>query len=168
MRKIIAFLLVAVLILALSVSAVSADGEEFVDTGHSTYTGETDIECHAYSTFMVTIPSTLYEDMDGVIRISSANIEDGYHVAVYLTNVDDVGQVTVTNASGDTGKVNIYKNGALYMQDGTGLFHEFLSYDYDENRSAYCNISFSIVPGTCTKAGDYTGVICYRVDCIPG
>ena len=167
MRKIIAFLLVAMLVLTMSIAAVMAD-EEYVDTGNTTYTGETNIECHAYSTYMITIPSTLYADMDGEIRISSANIEPGYHISVYLTNVDEVGYVTVTNASGDTGKVSIYKNGALYMQDGTGLFHEFRSSDYDDNKSASCNISFNIVPGTCTKAGDYSGVICYRVECIPG
>lgn len=83
MKKIITFVLCAILTVSLSTTAFAAD-MPFMGEGTSTLTYK------SYSSCIVTIPETIQiTGQSTEIIISNPNIESGYCVNVYVTNLSD-------------------------------------------------------------------------------
>ena len=128
--------------------------------------GETDVSCHVYSSYYVTLPAELTpEHPEGEITISMNNIEDGYHVELYATNINSGSTVEVTSDKGDTFLLTARKYSTVCFDD-TGLIASFTPDYYSDNDPlAYAYVSVSGFPER-VKPGDYRGSINFRVACV--
>ena len=159
MKKILALIMVMILMFI----PVAAD-EEIGDVFNDVY-GESDVFCHVYSSYYVTIPTELTpEHPEGEITISMNNIEEGYHVDLYATNLNG-SMVDLSSDNGNTYSVNAFKYGNVSFDD-TGLIASFYPDYYDDNNPlAYAYVSVSGFPEK-IKPGDYKGSISFRVSCV--
>lgn len=169
MRKFIASLLAATLIIVASTFGVSADEySEYIEAETGCFTGQTSIDYHIYSSYYVTIPTSIGEyDTSGTITVSMNNIEDNHHIEVYITNLDSDGLLEVTSDSGHTEKLNVLHDDGLYTVQNDGLVKEFYPADYQAETNATTNISFAKSGMGNNKAGTYHGMVCFRVECLP-
>ena len=88
MKKILARCLSVVMLLSLSTTAFAA---EYWD--ESAGKGETEVHAHIYSSYSISIPAAinLSNGEQGAVTLSDANIEEGYAVNVYCTNIHENG-----------------------------------------------------------------------------
>lgn len=167
MRKLLVLLLCLAMFL---VAPVSAYAEDYVNTENGYYNSDMDIQCHSYSSFYITIPSALSQNEQGELTVSSPNIEDGYHVAVYVTNFDENGYISVFDQNYDTnhreGKAMLYVDAMPYVYSEDGLLCEFVDNDYIGSEATH-RVAYTEAPGGMPHAGIYNGVICFRVECVP-
>lgn len=169
MKKLLSGILTAVLFTSLFATTAFAEGQsEYVDSTRNSFEGQTSIDYHAYSSYYVTIPTNISEyDSYGDVSVTMDNIESGYHVSVYITNLDDSGFLKVTSDRGDTGKLSVLYDNGLYTADSSGLIGEFYPEKYNYSGTASTNISFDRAMAETFKAGMYHGIVCFRVECIP-
>lgn len=170
LRYAIALLFAALFILSCLAPAVFAD--EPVDTENGAYYGETAISAQAYSTYTISIPAELAENNSGEIAVSNMNLDEDYHIAVYITNLNENGKIPLYSKYYEENNLScaalIYKDGMPFDDDGSGLFCEFF-YGEDvaaEGRATHF-ITYTRDENSIHGAGQYSGVICFRVDCIP-
>lgn len=64
--------------------------------------GEVQITGHRYSSYTITMPATINLEMtnQGAVTITDANIESGYKVDVFVTNLNLEGAVSLTHTNG--------------------------------------------------------------------
>lgn len=169
MRKLIASILAATLLIATSTFGVSADDySEYIEAETGYFTGQTSIDYHIYSSYYVTIPTSIGEyDTSGTITVTMNSIEDSHHIEVYITNLDSDGLLEVTSDSGNIEKLNVLHDDGLYTVQNDGLVKEFYPADYQVEANATTNISFAKSGMGNNKAGTYHGTVCFRVECLP-
>lgn len=164
MKKIIAILMCVTLLVVCATTTVYAVENEYVDSAMTgEYFTETEIAYHAYSTYTVTIPAFMECSMMHQITIDAANVEEGYRVNAYITNMDENGLLTVTSSSGSEGKVCVYIDGMPYTYRSDKWI-----YGFERGGTRFCNIAFESADGYRPyEAGMYYGVVCFRFECNP-
>lgn len=169
MKKFLAMILAAMLSMtAFGMTAHAEDYSQYVESENSNFEGQTSIDYHAYSTYSVTIPTSISQyDASGTVSVTMDNIESGYHIEVHITNLNESGELTVTSDSGNTGVLAVLYSGGLYTADSTGLIGSFYPADYNYEGSASTDISFDKGTSGALKAGTYHGTVCFRVECVP-
>lgn len=163
MKKLIAIILVVTSLLSIcSINAFAAN------SGSGTST----ISTRIYSSYTISIPATIeiteYSN-SATVTIGDVNIEDGYEINVYISNLEtlEMGEgikLTHTNGTSTIGcTFSSTENGELISSTNTPLVTfstpEFETYTHSKN--------FYIHPETFGKAGVYTGTMNYTFDCTP-
>lgn len=163
----IATLLALALMLSMAVPAMAL--ESYGNMGDGQYgSGQIEATHHAYSTFQLEIP--LYADsaMPNYITAYNPNLEDGYRIEVYVTNLETDGTLSMTHTSGDTSAMVLYNESDVWqLTYDNPLLASFTTDDFNGTNSA---TSIFWLQGGDTfnmKAGSYTGTICYRIECNP-
>lgn len=171
MKKLLCFVLV--FIMTVSMFAVTASADSFVDSETTPdFTGETEIAYRAYSTYYVTIPTTVGVGESCTISVSMGNIESGYHINVYVTNSDS-GKIVVYSDNYDenkvTGKLSILHDDTIFTGDNDGLLTSYYPEGYGEYDSASTTLTFEKALDAMTepfKPGSYHGTVCFKVECV--
>lgn len=168
MKKIFTVLFAIMLLLNISpLTAFAEEYREYVEADQNSFEGQTTIDYHAYSSYYVSIPTNISEyDSYGTIAVTMDNIEDGHHIEVYITNLDENGLLTVTSDNGNTGQLSVLYDNGLYTANSDGLIGEFYPETYNYTGCASTNIAFDKAMMDNFKAGTYHGVICFRVECV--
>lgn len=163
MKKILALCLSFVLLFSLSTTAFAAEWwDESAGSGETTVTG------HIYSSYEISIPATIaleYEYTQCPVTINQSNIENGYAVNVYVTNLED--SSIILRRGNDNESIRCY----LTNEDGYGLTG-------DNTRLVSFRQSDIINNGSVTKyftmtydkmglPGDYSGIMQYSFCCEP-
>lgn len=101
MKKILALCLTLVLLMSCATTVFAVE-----DTCAGS--GETEISTHLYSTYNISIPAVidLAAGEIGEVEITFANVESGYKVDVYATNLNENGGITLRLVDDDTYVVN--------------------------------------------------------------
>ena len=158
MKKIITICMCLLMICSMSITAFAFD--------NSAGTGSTTINAHIYSSYTISIPATI--DItgtygQGAVTINDANLEEGYQVDVYVTNLTNESTVQLMHSDGTT------KNGCSFYNtekqlnvDSTTPLVTFYPADCTlATATKYFDIMF---PGV-GKAGAYSGVMNYSFSC---
>lgn len=162
MKKIIALCLSAIMLLSLSTTAFAA---EYWD--ESAGNGQTEIKAHIYSSYTITIPATidLSNGEQGEVKLSNPNLESGYQINVYCTNlVDSAVRLEKIGVSGES--INCY----LTSSDGYGVSNDnplLVSFRQEDITNMDNYKYFSINYNKMGMAGDYTGIMEYSFCCEP-
>ncbi len=169
MRKFLSALFAIVLLLSVCTIAYADDGTH-VDVGSGEdYSGEISVCCHTYSSYDITIPYELDVNSQADITIRNANIEDGYHLEVYATNLDENGLISVyttaPNGAEVEGKLFLYAEGTLVTSE-SNLICTFTSSELLNPRAAHYIHTFPSSDDV-QCAGVYRGTLCVRVACVP-
>ena len=151
MRKLLAVLLALFLI----TTVVNAQ-EGYVDQYSGDFFGDTEVTYREYSTFYVTIPTSMSVGTAGDISVILDNIEEGYHVAVGITNMDETGKLPIQSSKGDTGSLYVYRDDQTVVNaDG------FITNFYPGTDMGTTSITLQAADQM--RAGTYSGVISFRV-----
>lgn len=129
--------------------------------------GETQIKAHVYSRYSISIPATIdlrNGDM-GEVTISDADIEDGYSVKIFLTNATSPNGITLTHTNGmSTIECSIFNIEENTIATENIPIVSFTDSDIEQGTGTKY---FSLQPETFGKAGDYSGTMQYRFECLP-
>lgn len=158
MRKIIAVLLSVAMLATMSVTAFAAEPDEFAGSGQS------EVFAHVYSHYQVNIPATidLQEGNLSFIKLTDANIEDGYSVKVFCTNTDVNGIRLKHETKENTFVIcSIFNSNGELCDDETPMA-TFTKSDVSEN-SAIKEIRLE--PETWGIPGNYSGTLTYSFSC---
>ena len=141
--------------------------EGFVDSSMDAFYGDTEVSYRVYSSFYVTIPASISMDNPtGVISVTMDNIESGYHVSVYATNLDAEGKFEVVSNNGDTGKMFVTKDNGASTIDASGFIESFYPDRFIEGEGALATTYIQVTPdGQAFKPGTYTGTLSFRIAC---
>lgn len=159
------FLSIFTMLAVLMTTTPALASDMLVNTSQGDFIGQTDISYRVYSSYYVSIPTSINaDDTYGEISVSMANVESGYHVSVYITNLTETGKITVTSESGNTGYLQVTRDNGLYNVGTDGLVTEFYQSDYTDGGIATTNIGFDSA-GELMKPGLYNGTVCFRIEC---
>lgn len=128
---------------------------------------QTEVLAHVYSTYTIIIPATinLNENDNCSISISDNNLEEGYQINVYCTNMQDgCIQMHHCQDSDITTYCEILTLDGQHFADNTPIAtftQQELSYG---NNIRNFLLALRNEP---VKAGDYTGIVEYYFDCSP-
>lgn len=155
MKKIISLLLCFTLLLSLSTTAFAYDGNY---TGY----GESELTAYSYSSFNVTIPSTI--DLTyggGQVMVSNADLDSGYQVVIVVTNLNANGRIDMTHKtkSGVTSEC---------ILDNVSIDSPILATIKDTDIMdgyGYADFFGQMVDGA--SAGSYSGTMKYNIYCDP-
>ena len=162
MKRIVTLWLSMVILMALCMTAFAT---EFWD--ESAGSGTSQIYGHIYSSYTITIPATidLRNGEQGSVTIENGNIESGYAVNVYCTNIGENG-IKLNHVEKNTSV-----ECALMSADGVTRFDSntpFASFTNDDisaqNTTKYFRLQ---ITDRWMSAGDYTGVMEYSFRCEP-
>lgn len=163
MKKILALCLSIVMLLSLSTTAFAA---EYWD--ESAGSGETEVYAHIYSSYTISIPATidLRNGEQGAVTLTYANIEDGYEVNVYCTNISENG-IPLYHVDGTPGSITcvITDSENMYNYSSNDPIATFVQSDFANGEiTKYFGMHLMDNIG---KAGDYVGVMEYFFECSP-
>ena len=163
MKKVLALVLSVLMIASFSTTAFAAEiWDESAGSGETTITG------HIYSSYQISIPATIsldYEFTECPVTISQCNIENGYAVNVYVTNLED--SSIILRRGNDNESIRCYLTNA----DGYGLSGDntllasFQQSDITNGDSTtkYFTMSYDKMG----LPGDYSGIMQYSFECSP-
>lgn len=163
MKKLLTVMLSMVILWIVCVTSYAA---EPWDT--SAGAGESQILTHVYSSYTITIPATINtNDGDQVpVTISNANLEDGYKVDVFVTNLEN-NQLSLHHASSQYDFINVgFVNTELdaMASDTTPL----VTFHAAETTSGDFSKYFAVqVDAFGAVAGNYSGTMTYSFSCTP-
>ncbi len=162
MKKLLALCLTIIL---LANCAITAFAYEDSCAG----SGETEILAHLYSTYSISIPATidLTTGTTGEVTIIDANIESGYKVDVFATNLNQSGAVSLTHITDSTSKIDcILTNIELNMCASSEV--PLVTF-YDTEFTTYSTATkyFELLVAPFGLAGQYTGTMTYSFSCSP-
>ena len=163
MKKILALCLSIIMLLSLSTTAFAA---EYWD--ESAGSGETTITGHIYSSYQITIPATIsldYEFTQCPVTISQSNIENGYAVNVYCTNLED--SSILLRRGNDVESIRCYLTNAegYSISNDNPLIVSFVQSDITNGDSV--TKYFTMTYDKMGLPGEYSGVMQYSFECSP-
>lgn len=162
MKKALSVLAAITVALSSSISAYAWNENEV--EGYVGY-GQSTINAHAYSSFDVEIPAVidLSEMGGGEVAISNADIDNGYQVEIYVTNLNENGKLNMnhTTKSGVTSELTLTGSEGELTADAP-ILARFKDTDLE---SGYANYMFSGEMVSGSKAGNYSGVMMYSIFC---
>lgn len=176
MKKILSVLIALAIVLSVGVliaTPVSADAGNAdyygsLDGSNEYGTGQIEVTHRAYSSFQLEIP--LYADsvMTNTITAYYPNLEEGYQIEIYVTNLNEDGTLNMTHSSGEVSTMVLYnaKDG-LHLSYQNPLLASFAIEDFNDTYSASSDFYIQHGENFNMKAGTHTGVICYRIECNP-
>lgn len=151
-----------------SASVDNADYYGSLDGNNEYGTGQIEVTHRAYSSFQLEIP--LYADsmMPNIIYAYYPNLEDGYQIEIYVTNLNEDGTLNMTHTSGEVSTMKLYNVGdAHHLSYQDPLLASFAIEDFNNTNSAYSEFYIQHGENFNMKAGMHTGTICYRIECNP-
>ncbi len=165
MKKILALCLSFVMLLSLSTTAFAA---EFWD--ESAGSGETTITGHIYSSYQISIPATIalnYEQTECMVTLSQSNIESGYAVNVYCTNLTNDNAIRLEKNNVDGEGLNCYlsNNEGYAITVDNPLIVSFQQTDIVNGDST--TKPFYLTYDKMGLPGDYSGIMQYSFCCEP-
>lgn len=165
MRKLFSIICCVLLIAAMCMPMAYADNVTY-SNGYAE-DGEISVGYHEYSSFTISLPTFISPESNSYISVISSDMENGMGITVSATNLAADNTITLTNVSdtSKTVKASVYAHYTQIEYDNPVL----ASFSYDTLTSGnienvYMNIQ---VNGRAPQAGDYAGVICYHIDCVP-
>ena len=108
--------------------------------------------------YTVEIPTSLAEHETGEIKITNTQIEMGYHISTYITNLNANGYIDVENESGNKSQIDIFVDGS--SASAHKMDNKVCAFGEDGTRS----LSVQRVGGANNKVGTYSGVVCFKFD----
>jgi len=162
MKKIISLCLSIIMLLSFSTTAFAA---EYWD--ESAGSGESQVYAHIYSSYSISIPATidLRNGEQGAVTLTEANIESGYEVNVYCTNLESNGILlyhTENSSISITCMLTDVDNTIQY--DSNTPLVTFVQDDYFQGAiTKYFGMHIMDI----AKAGDYVGTMEYSFCCEP-
>lgn len=163
MKKILALCLSFVMLLPLSTTAFAA---EFWD--ESAGSGESEVYAHIYSSYSISIPATidLRNGEQGAVTMNDANLESGYKVNVYCTNISENGirlyHTEDSNISITCTLIDIDNNCNYTSETPIATFTQ--SELGEGTLTKYFGLE---IMDKWSKAGDYVGTMQYSFECAP-
>lgn len=165
MRKCIAFLLVLVMALSMSVTAFAESGDISIEAEDPVAFGKTTIKPHVYSSCSIYIPSTVeFSNVEPVYawHISDGNLEAGYQIGIYICNLNEDGMIDLFHDYKEiTTACQVYSE-----QQGIVLSSEFntlaIFKDTDFSETGRKDFYYRLYTQG-TRAGTYTGTIQYEI-----
>lgn len=155
MKKIFALLLSCTLFLSLTTVAFAYDG-------NYTGCGETELTAYAYSTFNVTIPSTV--DLTyggGQVIVSNADLDTGYQIVITVTNLNANGGIDMTHKTKSGVTSECYLNNVTTENPILAIIK-----DTDiQDGNGYSDFFGQMADGA--AAGSYSGTMQYNIYCDP-
>lgn len=163
MKKILALCISVIMLLSLSTTAFAAEMWD-----ESAGSGETEIYAHIYSSYTITIPATidLREGGQCEVKLTNPNIEPGYQINVYCTNITNDNAIRLENVNVDGEGINCYLtnvDGMAVTVDDPLLVWFKQSDIINEETIKY----FSMTYDRMGMAGDYSGIMQYSFECAP-
>jgi len=155
--KILSVVAIAIIVAVFIIPVFASDftSEYVYQNSGGEFTAETEVSYQEYSSFYVTIPTSVSADGTGEISVDLSNVEQGYCVSVYATNLDENGKLDVVSQYGDNGKLTVLSNGSAVQSDG------LLAKLNGDTSNTYFSVAND--GGTVTRPGLYTGTIAFRV-----
>lgn len=165
MRKILATVFATVVLMTMFTTTAFAD--EYVDTQENpSYETQTEVYYHAYSTYTVSVPVCMEEGQVYDITADVSNIENGYTLEAYVTNMDENGEIPLEFINYErpeaTGKIQVITSEYNTIDYNTGWIGTF--FDAQGGSMATVGVGYNVSEAP-TVAGDYKAVICFRFDC---
>ena len=162
MRKILALCLSLVMLATCTTTA-------FAYEDSCAGSGETEILAHLYSTYSISIPATidLTAGMTGEVTIIDANIEYGYKVDVYVTNLNQFGAVTLTHTSDSTSMIDCMLTNIEQNLCATSEVPLVTFFDSELTAFGTATKYFGLDVAPFGLAGQYTGTMTYSFSCSP-
>lgn len=163
MKKILALCLSFVLLFSLSTTAFAAEWwDESAGSGETTITG------HIYSSYQISIPATIaleYEYTQCPVTISQCNIENGYAVNVYCTNLVDSSIVLQRGNDNESIRGYLTNSEGYSVSNDNPLIVSFQQSDITNGDSTtkYFTMSYDKMG----LPGDYSGLMQYSFCCEP-
>ena len=164
MRKNIAIILTLIMSLAFT-SICFAESYYMLETPCGN--AQTEVFAHRYSTYTIIIPATINisENNNCALEIGDCNLEDGYQINVFCTNMQD-GCIELHHCQNSN--ITSY----CYIQSLDGQPFEpntpIVTFTQEEVDSGDNIHNFQLVlRNEIVKAGDYTGIVEYFFDCSP-
>lgn len=172
MKKIFATLVALAIVLSMGATmatpAFAADTYGYLDETEQYGSGQIEVTHHSYSTFQLDIPLYADSSMPNYITAYNPNLEDGYQIEIYVTNLNDDGTIDMIHTSGAVSQMVLYnESDGLQLTYNNPLLATFTIEDFDDTNTA--TSSFWIQGGDPfnMKAGTHTSTICYRIECNP-
>lgn len=161
MKKLLAICLSLVLLATCAPTA-------FATGDTSAGSGEVQISAHRYSSYTITMPATINLETTnrGAVTITDANIETGYKVDVFVTNLNNEGALTLTHENGIYGTdcwfTNIEASAAVLSDTPLVSFYDA---ELDPFGTSTKYFEVHILPYG--NAGYFSGTMTYSFSCNP-
>lgn len=167
MKKIFAVLIALAIVFSMTVPAMAA--ESYNNSGDGQYgSGQIEVTHHSYSTFQLEIPLYADSSMPNYITAYNPNLEDGYQIEIYVTNLNEDGTLNMTHTSGEVSTMVLYnESDILQLTYDNPLLASFTIDDFDDTNTATSIFWIQGGDAFSMKAGSHTGTICYRIECNP-
>lgn len=163
MKRIIAIVLSLVMVSAFSTTAFAAEmWDESAGEGETTITG------HIYSSYQISIPATVtldYYNTQCPVTLTQANIENGYAINVYCTNLTD-SAIRLQHMSIPEEGIHCH----LTRDDGYGVTNDnplLVSFTQSDITDSETVKYFSMNYDKMGITGDYSGIMQYSFCCEP-
>lgn len=167
MKKFYCILIALIIVLSMTIPVMAV--ESYCNTGDGQYSsGHIEVTHHSYSTFQLEIPLSADSSMPNYITAYNPNLEDGCHIEIFVTNLNEDGTLNMTHTSGAVYTMVLYNESdahQLTYQDP--LLASFSIEDFNNTDSATSIFWIQGGDQFTMKAGSYTGKICYRIECNP-
>jgi hypothetical protein len=128
--------------------------------------GQAEIKAHIYSRYNITIPATIDLNSGNYVpvTINDADLENDCSVNVYVTNIDDANSISLTHESG-SGSIRCgFVNNALNTNVDTVT--PLVSFSANDISQGFATKDFGITYEDYGKAGNYSGIMEYRFECV--
>lgn len=172
MKKILSALIAVAIVLsmglAMVVPASAAETYGYLGETEQYGSGQIEVTHHSYSTFQLDIPLYADSSMPNYITASYPNIEDGYQIEIYVTNLNEDGTIDMIHTSGEVSPMVLYnESDILQLTYDNPLLATFSIEDFGGTDTATSIFWIQGGDPFNMKAGNHTSTICYRIECNP-